>query len=47
MMASKKRKKKIAREDGYNFENNNVHLQRKKSKVQLKKSAERRPQKKG
>lgn len=46
-MASKKRKKKIAKEGGYNFEQSNPHLKRKKSKVQLKKSAERRPQKKG
>lgn len=45
-MASKKRLKKIAREGGYNWEQNNAHIQRKKNKVQLKK-AERRPQKKG
>ncbi len=46
IMASKKRKKKIANEGGYNWERNNVHIQRKKTKVQLKK-AELRPQKKG
>lgn len=45
-MASKKKLKKIAKEGGYNWEHNNAHIQRKKSKVQLKK-AERRPQKKG
>ena len=44
-MASKKRKKKTANEGGYNWERNNVHIQRKKNKIQLKK-AERRPQKK-
>lgn len=44
-MASKKRKKKIANEGGYNWERNNVHIQRKKNKIRLKK-AERRPQKK-
>lgn len=46
-MASNKRSKKIAHEGGYNFEHNNVHLRRKKSKLQLSKRAERRPQKKG
>ena len=46
-MASKKRLKKIAREGGYNFEKENVHLNRKKSKAQLTKKAERRPQKRG
>ena len=49
-MASKKRKNKIAKAGcGYNFENDNVHLKRKKSKVDLgnKLKSERRPQKKG
>ncbi|MHA2279784.1 MAG: hypothetical protein ACXAC5_02665 [Promethearchaeota archaeon] len=44
-MASKKRLKKIANEGGYNWERDNVHIQRKKSKVRLKKAiSERRSQ---
>lgn len=44
-MASKKRKKKVANEGGYNWERNNAHIQRKKSKVQLKKAARRQKKK--
>lgn len=35
-MASKKRKKKIANKGGYNFLRENVHLLRKKAKVELR-----------